>query len=171
MKTLETIWTWNIILNTSKLDPMQKMVSTRIINEKLIIMVDLKFYQNVKTEFSWSIILIYCSPWHNMCDMTCIATNMGHMCSTFTLFLFLTRQIYCWYLYFALQFQFEPLHCFVWAGSVSKWWNLFFFLRHSNLSLSLLLPKNSLCMRLLANLNIKTLNYSSFFSKCLRRRN
>ena len=32
--------------------PHTKMVSTQSINEKFIIIVDLKFYKNVKTEFS-----------------------------------------------------------------------------------------------------------------------
>ena len=40
-----------MILNTSKILRTQNNVPTQFINETLIILVDLKFYKNVKTEF------------------------------------------------------------------------------------------------------------------------
>ena len=51
MKTLDTIG-YIIFKNLINIYHAIKMVSTQIINEKLIIIVDLKFYKNVKTEFS-----------------------------------------------------------------------------------------------------------------------
>ena len=126
---------------------MQKMVSTRIINEKLIIMVDLKFYQNVKTEFSWSIILIYCSPWHNMCDMTGIAKKLVHMCSTLSLF-FIYRHERSVAGVYILHYNpnLNPSIFICMGRCCLKITELSFFLRPSKLYLSLLVTKNSFRM-------------------------
>ena len=148
------------------------MVPTQSINEKWIIIVDLKFYSNVKTEFIQSIILKYFSPWHDMCDMTCIAINLRHMCSIFSPFLNLVSwQMYFWYLYFSLQYQFDPLSLFAWEVAVSKLWAFLLFLIPSELYLSLLLPKISLYMSLYSNINLKNLKYSCLFRKYLRHKN
>ena len=58
--------------------------------------------------------------------MITIATDLVHMCSLFSLFLYLLpQQMYCRYLKFSLQSNFDHLNFFAWEGSVSKWWTFF----------------------------------------------
>ena len=78
-----------------------------------------KFNKNVKNDFIWSIILKYSSLWEDVYDMSCTITKwdmlftntkFGHMCILSVNSFLLPRKIYCWYLYFSIQYHSDPLH-------------------------------------------------------------
>ena len=107
-----------------------------------------------------------------MCEMTCIATNLGHMCImlSFSDFFATSDVLVVSIFYTNIPIWPPTFLCLVrWCLQIMGLFLI--YEKFQVIYISLILPRKSFRMKLQANLNLKTLKYSSIFIIYLRHKN